>query len=157
MKQKIFDILDSLEIPYQNYKHKAVFTCSDSKWVNLPWERVKSLLIRNKKSTNFYMVVLRDCTRLDTNIVRWFFNDSKMSFASPEQMMEKIWLKPWSVSPFALINNLEKDVKVVFEKKLQGKNIWLHPLQNDNTIVLNISDLLIFLDNLWFEYNFLEF
>ena len=82
MKQKIFDMLDSLEIDYTNYEHKAVFTCGESKWIDLPWERVKSLLIRNKKSTKFYMVVLWDCTRLDTNLVRSKFWDTKMSFAN---------------------------------------------------------------------------
>ena len=156
MKQKIFDILNNLEIDYKNYEHKAVFTCNDCKWVDIPWERVKSLLIRNKKSTNFYMVVLRDCTRLDTNLVRWFFNDSKMSFASEKQMIEKIWLKPGSVSPFALINNTGKDIKVIFEKSLKWKNIWLHPLQNDNTIVLNMDDIEKFLENIWIEYYFLD-
>ncbi len=156
MRQKIFDILDSLEIYYTNYEHVPVFTCGESKWIELPWERVKSLLIRNKKSTNFYMVVASDCTRLDTNLVRAKFGDSKMSFASEEQMMEKIWLKPWSVSPFALVNNKEKDIIVVFEKRLEGKKIWLHPLRNDNTIVLNINDVLRFLDNIGFEYHFLD-
>ncbi len=155
MKQKIFDILNSLEISYKNYKHNAVFTCNETKGIDIPWERVKSLLIRNKKSTNFYMVVLKDSTRLDTNLIRWLFNDTKMSFANSEQMMVKIWLKPWSVSPFALINNLEKDIKVVFEKELETKKIWLHPLQNDNTIVLEMKDLIKFLENIWFEYYFL--
>lgn len=157
MRQKIFDILDNLKIPYTNYEHLRVFTCDEAKWVDIPWERVKSLLIRNKKATNFYMVVLKDSTRLDTNIVRAHFGDSKMSFASEEEMMQKILLKPWSVSPFALINNSVNDVIVVFEKALQNKVIWLHPLQNDNTTVLDINDLLIFLDNIWSQYNFLEF
>lgn len=156
MRQKIFDILDNLEIDYTNFEHDAVFTCAEAKWIEIPWERVKSLLIRNKKSTNFYMVVIRDSTRLDTNLVRAYFEDSKMSFSSEEQMMGKIWLKPWSVSPFALINNTEKDIKIVFEKSLQDKIIWLHPLRNDNTIVLQIKDLLKFLENIWFEYHFLD-
>jgi len=90
MKQKIFDILNTLEIEYTNYEHDAVFTCDEAKGVDIPGYRVKSLLLRNKKATNFYMVVLPDNKQLDTNIIRSIFNDSKMSFASPERMMEKI-------------------------------------------------------------------
>jgi len=90
MKQKIFDILDSLKIEYTNYEHEAVFTCAEAKGVDIPGYRVKSLLLRNKKATNFYMVVLPDNKQLDTNIIRSIFDDSKMSFASPERMMEKI-------------------------------------------------------------------
>jgi len=36
------------------------------------------------------MVVLGDDKRLDTNTIREIFDDSKMSFASPERMMNKI-------------------------------------------------------------------
>lgn len=90
MKQKIFDILDQLEIEYTNYEHDVVFTCDEAKGVDIPGHRVKSLLLRNKKATNFYMIVLPDTKQLDTNIVRSIFDDSKMSFASEERMMEKI-------------------------------------------------------------------
>ena len=154
MRQKIFDILDSLEIEYTNYEHDAVFTCDEAKGVEIPGKRVKSLLLRNKKATDFYMVVLGDNKRLDTNDIRAIFDDSKMSFASPERMMEKIWLKPGSVSPFALINNQEKDIRVVFDSELKSWLVWFHPLQNDNTIVINMNDIEKFLDNLWVEYTF---
>jgi hypothetical protein len=36
MKQKILDILDSLEIEYTNYEHEAVFTCNEAKGVDIP-------------------------------------------------------------------------------------------------------------------------
>ena len=156
MRQKIFDILNSLEIPFTNYQHNAVFTCDEAKWVDIPWKRVKSLLLRNKKSTNFYMVILPDNKKLDTKIIREEFDDSKMSFASESLMMEKIWLKPWSVSPFALVNNETKDIKVVFDKSLENSLVWFHPLQNDNTVVIELSDILKFLENLWVYYIFKE-
>lgn len=156
MKQKILDILDQLEIEYKNYEHTAVFTCNEAKWVDIPGYRVKSLLLRNKKATNFYMIVLPDSKQLDTNIIRAVFNDSKMSFASPERMMEKIGLKPGSVSPFALINNTDRDIRVVFDSILQDQLIWFHPLQNDNTVVLNMSAVEHFLENLGVEYIYHE-
>jgi Ala-tRNA(Pro) deacylase len=90
MKQKIFDILDELKIEYTNYEHDEVFTCDEAKGVDIPGQRVKSLLLRNKKATNFYMIVLPDIKQLDTNMIRAIFDDSKMSFASPERMMDKI-------------------------------------------------------------------
>ncbi|PID87659.1 prolyl-tRNA editing protein [Candidatus Gracilibacteria bacterium] len=154
MRQKIFDILDSLKIEYDNYEHDAVFTCNENKGVKVPGKRVKSLLLRNKKSTNFYMIVLPDYKKLDTNIIRGIFNDSKISFASEEQMLDKIGLKPGSVSPFALINNLESDIKVVFDKCLEEGLVGFHPLQNDNTVVLEMKYVKHFLDNLGIEFFF---
>jgi Ala-tRNA(Pro) deacylase len=156
MKQKILDILDTLQIEYTNYEHDAVFTCDEAKGVDIPGYRVKSLLLRNKKATNFYMVVLPDNKQLDTNIIRSIFDDTKMSFASPERMMEKIGLKPGSVSPFALINNMDRDIRVVFDSTLKNQLIGFHPLQNDNTVVLNMIDVQHFLENLGSEYIYHE-
>jgi len=156
MKQKILDILDQLEIEYTNYEHDAVFTCDEAKGVDIPGYRVKSLLLRNKKATNFYMIVLPDNKQLDTNIIRAIFDDSKMSFASPERMMEKIWLKPWSVSPFALINNEDRDIRVVFDGILKDELVGFHPLQNDNTVVLNMKSVEHFLENIGSEFVFHE-
>lgn len=156
MKQKIFDILDTLEIGYTNYEHDAVFTCDEAKGVEVPGYRVKSLLLRNKKATQFYMVVIPDNKKLDTNIIRSMFDESKLSFASPERMMEKIWLKPGSVSPFALINNPDRDVKVVFDAAIQDGLVGFHPLQNDNTVVLEMLSVQHFLENIGIEYHYHE-
>lgn len=156
MRQKIFDVLNELQIEYTNYEHDAVFTCDEAKGVDIPWYRVKSLLLRNKKATNFYMVVLPDNKQLDTNIIRAIFDDSKMSFASEERMMEKIGLKPGSVSPFALINNEGRDIRVVFDSILKDELIGFHPLRNDNTVVLNMVSVEHFLENLGSEYVYHE-
>ncbi|MFA5917468.1 MAG: YbaK/EbsC family protein [Candidatus Gracilibacteria bacterium] len=152
MKHKVFEILDDLNINYTNYEHQPVHSVLDCKGIDIPGQRVKSLLIRNKKGTNFYMVVLGEDKKLETNKIREIFDDSKMSFLEEELMMEKICLKPGSVSPFALINNKDKDIKVVFEKNLKGALIGFHPLQNDNTVVLQMDDVERFLKNLGFEF-----
>lgn len=156
MKQKVFDVLDELLVEYQNYEHVPVFTCDEAKGVDIPWFRVKSLLLRNKKASNYYMVVLPDEKKLDTNIIRDMFSDSKMSFASEERMVDLIGIRPGSVSPYALVNNSEKNIKVIFDAELKGQLIWLHPLQNDNTVVTNMDYVEKFLNHLGFEYYFKE-
>lgn len=156
MQQKIFKILDDLDIKYTNYEHKPTHSTKDSKWVDIPWKRVKSLLLRNKKSTNFYMVVLWDYKNLEVNKVRYFFDDSKLSFVSAEQMEELIGLKPGNVSPYALINNAEKNIKLLFDIDLKWVLVGFHPLRNDNTIVTNMDDIEKFLDFLEFSYFYEE-
>jgi len=34
--------------------------------------------------------------------------------------------------------------------------IWFHPGQNDNTVVLNMSDVENFLEKLWNKFTYLE-
>jgi Ala-tRNA(Pro) deacylase len=102
------------------------------------------------------MVVIEDEKRLDSNIVRKYFWENKISFVSEELMVEKIWVRPGHVSPFAMINNIEKDITVVFDKSLEWSQIWIHPLQNDNTIVIKIEDISKFLQNLEVNFCFIE-
>lgn len=156
MKQKVFDILDSIKIPYENFEHLPVFTCDEAKWVDIPGQRVKSLLLKNKKKENYYMIVLADEKRLNQDEVRNFFNDSKLSFVDEDKMVELIWIKPWSVSPYALVNNSEKNIKVIFDTELKDIEIWFHPLQNDNTVVTNMKNVEEFLSYLWFEYHYIK-
>ncbi len=154
--QRIFEILDNLWIDYKNYEHKPVSSCNEAKWIDVPGKRVKSLLLRNKKASNFYMVILPDYKQLDVNKVRYFFDDTKLSFVSTEKMKELINLTPWNVSPYALLNNKEKNIKVAFDIELKTEKVWFHPLRNDNTIVSCMDDVEKFLVFLWFEYNYLE-
>lgn len=156
MPKRIFDKLDNLEIDYKNYEHNPTFSCDDAKWVEIPGKRVKSLFIRNKKKTQYYMIVLWDDKKLDTNIIREYFSDTKMSFSSQEDMFEKIWVKIWHVSPFALINNIQKDIIVGFDSELKWLEIGFHPLRNDNTVVLNMDDVEKFLENENIRFEFIK-
>jgi len=156
MKTKILNLLDELEVEYENFEHKPTFSCDDAKWVDIPWKRVKSLFLRNKKATKYYMVVLEDDIRFDSNKFRHLVWENKITFASEERMMNKIWIKPWHVSPFAIINNVEKDVEVIFNSSLKDCKIWLHPWQNDNTTALDISWVEKFLEHLGIKFSYLE-
>ena len=71
----------------------------------------------------------------------------KLSFASPERLMEKLCLEPGSVSPFGLVNNAEHDVILcidaqVFEAPLVG----FHPNDNTATLVLDQKSFARFCD-----------
>ena len=156
MKEKIFQLLDNLEIKYQNFEHEPTFTCDQAKWVDEPGVRVKNLLLKNKKKNNFYMVVLEDEKRLDSNIIRKYFWESKVSFVDEEVMKQKIWVTPWHVSPLSLMSNQENDVQVVFDKVLENKQIWIHPWRNDNTTVIWVPEVVKFIENIWNKYHFLE-
>jgi len=156
MKQKIFTLLNKLKIDYTNYEHEPAFTCDDAKGIEIPGKRVKSLLLKNKQKNRFFMVVIEDEKRLDSNIIRKYFWENKISFVSQELMVEKIGVRPGHVSPFAMVNNIEKDITVVFDTSLIWSKIWIHPLQNDNTIVIKIEDISHFLDNLELNYCFIE-
>ena len=156
MKKQILDILDTLNIEYTNYEHEPVFTCDEAKWVDIPGKRVKTLLLRNKKPTQYYMVVIEDYKKLDSNNLRKTLWENKLSFASEERMVEKIWVRPGHVSPFANINDEDRNIIVLFDRALKWEVVWFHPGQNDNTVVLNNDGVEKFLEEIRVEYRYFE-
>lgn len=156
MKKRILDLLDSLGLEYTNYEHEGVFTCEQALSIDVPGKRVKSLLLYNKKKTNYYMVVIEDFKKLDTKIIMEKFGERKLNFVREEYMMQKIGLLPWHVSPFALINNIENDIHVIFDEAIRGTLLWFHPWRNDNTVVLNLNDVEKFLEKVGNRFEYLE-
>lgn len=154
--QKIYDKLNELKINFKDFSHKATFSCNEARSVEIPGERVKSLILTNKQKNKFVMVVLSDEKKLDVKILQKYFWEKKFSFAKNEDILEKIWVEIGHISPFALINNSKKDIFLIFDKILKWKEIWFHPLINTKTIVLNLNDMEFFLENIWFKSEFLE-
>lgn len=154
--QRIFDKLDELKINYENFSHNPTFTCAEARNVEIPWKRVKSLLLNNKNKQKFFMIVLEDEKRLDVKKLQKVLWEAKLSFMSWDLIFEKTQVKIGHISPFALINNLEKDIKVIFDLELKDEEVWFHPLRNDNTVVLNLGSMEIFLKDLNIEYFYLE-
>lgn len=154
--QRIFDKLDELKINYENFSHNPTFTCAEARNIEIPWKRVKSLLLNNKSKLKFFMIVLEDEKRLDVKKLQKMLWEAKLSFMSWDLIFEKTGVEIWHISPFALINNLEKDIKVIFDLELKDEEVWFHPLRNDNTVVLNLGSMEIFLKDLNIEYFYLE-
>ena len=102
------------------------------------------------------MIVLEDEKRLDVKKLQKMLWEAKLSFMSWDLIFEKTQVKIGHISPFALINNLEKDIKVIFDLELKDEEVWFHPLRNDNTVVLNLGSMEIFLKDLNIEYFYLE-
>lgn len=152
--QRIYDKLNELKINFKDFSHRPTFTCEEARDIEIPWERVKSLILNNKNKTNFFMIVLSDDKKLDVKILQNILKEKKLSFSKEEYILEKVWVKIGHISPFSLINNKTKDLEIIFDEILKWKEVWFHPLRNDKTIVLNMDDMEKFLTNLDFKYNY---
>jgi Ala-tRNA(Pro) deacylase len=73
--------------------------------------------------------------------------DDRLSFASPERLMRYLGVTPGSVSPFGLINDRGRVVRVIVDHDLRAApRLIFHP--NDNTASLSIrsADFVRFLE-----------
>ena len=146
-KNDILKILEKKEIKYTIYEHEPFYTVEDSnkKRSEMKGAHTKNLFLKNKKN----QFVLFSC---DENSVVDLKNFSKsiglknLSFAKPEYLLKFLGIKPGSVSPFGLLNDLENIVDFYLEEMLE-KSIYInfHPLTNTSTITLKTSDFISFM------------
>lgn len=147
---ELFALLAELQIPYEKHEHPAVFTIDDCeilKEMNLPGVEAKSLFLRNAKGTEHYLVVLEGGKRLNIKELETTLGVTKLSFASPERLLKYLGVTPGSVSPFALINDTAKEVKVFLDADVFAhEQVQFHPLVNTATLVLLAKDMLRFIE-----------
>ena len=142
--------LDALGITYTEYLHPPVFTVKEAKELRgvIPGAHCKSLFLQAKGGALFLIICL-ECRRLDMKKLANLLLSRRLSFGKPDLLMEKLGVKPGSVTPFAAINDIgpkESHVTIVLDKKMMGyTQANYHPLINTATIGLSPQDLLRFL------------
>lgn len=155
IEQKLYDILDSLEIKYVRYEHEALFTVEEAKKVeiDIPGKHCKNLFLRNVKGNVHYLVLLEDTKQADLKFLSKQIESTRLSFASEERLYKYLALTPGSVTPYGLINDEEREVIVLIDRDLVGADIVnFHPNINTATIGVSYNDLEKFIK--WHENKF---
>ena len=150
--------LSKLEISVTTIEHAPMFTVEDGKEVlkNIPGGHCKTLFLKDKKK-NLWLVVMLGDTRVDMKTLQKQIGAARLSFAKPTLMFQVLGVKPGSVTPFALINETAKHVKIVLENKMMDKQLLnYHPLRNDATTSIRSSDLLKFIYAMGHEPMFVD-
>ena len=103
---KVYDILDSLHIPYIRADHEAVMTMEACEEIDkaLGMEICKNLFLCNSQKTKFYLLMIPGDKHFKTKEISHQINSPRLSFA-PAEFMEKY-----------LMRKLGDAVKVVREK-----------------------------------------
>jgi Ala-tRNA(Pro) deacylase len=141
--------LAELGIPFERHEHPPVATVDEAEryWDGIDATHCKNLFLRNQKGNRHYLVVLLHGKRADLRAVADQIGDGKLSFASPERLMTHLGLTPGSVSPFGLINNADRTVRVVLDRDLKSSaRVSFHPNINTRTYVIANADFMRFLD-----------
>ena len=143
--------LDNWKISYKLYFHEPLMTVKESKMMQKTLfgldksnGHIKNLFLRDKKKNNILLVAHQD-TIIDLKLLAKNINMDRLSFGSPERLMENLGVLPGAVSPFSMINGVKKDVKLFLDNNLKSfKKIFAHPLENNQTIEIPVKQLEIF-------------
>ncbi|MCH1521836.1 MAG: prolyl-tRNA synthetase associated domain-containing protein [Arenicellales bacterium] len=139
--------LASLGIETSTTEHAPMFTVEDSKALRVTpggMGDIKNLFLRNKKG-QMWLISCHEDRNVDLKILAKALGGGRFSFASESRMMQYLGIRPGSVSPFALVNDITGAVRFVIDYALtQTEVIYLHPLVNTRTTTIATSDLLTY-------------
>ena len=120
-KEDIVKLLNEKNIEFELVEHEAVYTMEDIEKLNIKDKgtEVKNLFLRDEKGKNHFLIVAKEDTKIDMKELKNIINSSKLSFASEERLEKYLKLKRGSVSPFGILNDDQKAVKVFIDKNLE--------------------------------------
>ena len=156
---KVKEYLNTIGIQFKIVEHEPAYTTEEAdKYIEgHDGVRTKTMFICNKKKTNYYMIIMDDSKRLDMNKFKEIVSEKQMKMASEEALKEKLGVKPGMVSPFGLLNNDEKDVKIYMDKEIITEEIMtFHPNDNTKTLFITTKDLFKYLESIGYEINIIE-
>ena len=154
----VLEVFKALDIPFTRTEHPPVYTVEEARlhWRDLAGTHCKNLFLRNKKGNRHFLVILEDSKRADLKAISRGLGEDRLSFASPERLKRFLGLEPGAVSPFGLINDSQKLVRVLIDQDLKlAQTIYFHPNVNTSTVGMSFSDFNRFLEHCGQEVRFL--
>jgi Ala-tRNA(Pro) deacylase len=143
----LFTRLEALGIRTHTVEHPPVFTVEEAKALrgHLPGGHIKNLFLRNKKG-EMWLVIADEDRAVDLKSLGERLGAGRLSFGSPDRIMTHLGVVPGAVTPFAVINDRDKQVRVAIDKGLLAHSpVHCHPLANDRTTAIEPADLLAFI------------
>tara|TARA_B100000029_G_C17544524_1_gene947969 strand:+ start:88 stop:600 length:513 start_codon:yes stop_codon:yes gene_type:complete len=146
-KKTLLNIFEEKKINYKIYSHEPLYTVEDSfmKRGQIDGAHTKNLFLKNKKN-NFYLFSCLESTPIDLKYLRKKLEMGNISFAKNEYLKEMLGVLPGAVTPFGLLNDINKEIRFYMDKKLLFYDkINFHPLENTSTVTLTTRDFMYFM------------
>lgn len=143
-EKRCYEFLDALGIHYERVDHEAATTMELCRDIDecLDATICKNLFLCNRQKTNFYLLMMPGDKPFKTKELSGQINSARLSFASPEDMLQYLDIEPGSVSVLGLMNDHENRVRLlVDEDVLKGEYVGCHPCVNTSSLKLRTSDV----------------
>ena len=144
----VIDALGSLGISYTRYEHGLALTMEDCENIgaDIGAKHFKNLFLTNRQGTDFYLMLIGADKKFRTAEVSRQLGVSRLSFCTPEQLHERLNLKPGSVTPLALIYDADRRITVVVDEDIRKMElVCVHPCTSEVSYAISGDDLFKFL------------
>ena len=156
---RLYELLKQLDIDFEYLEHPEAPTIEIAKqyWAGHDAQHCKNLFFRNHKGNQHYLVILNCDSMMDIHDIEKRLHQGKLSFASEHRLEKYLGVKPGSVTPFGLINDIEHHVIVFLDSTLQNaERLSFHPCINTASLMVKRTDLLKFLDHCGNRYEWMD-
>ena len=146
-KDNLIHLLEKNKFSFKIFEHEPVQTVKESLYIDQMIEgaHTKNLFLKSKKN-KFYLISCLSSTKVDLKILSKKMNAGNLSFANHIHLKNLLGVKPGAVSPYGLINDVNKVVNFFLDFKIMKYNsVNFHPLNNAYTINLKVENLIKFL------------
>lgn len=148
-QEELLNVLSELGINYKNHEHPPVYTVeeADKHHNGIEGAHSKNLFFKDRKNNLFLLVTLSD-KQINIKDVAKKIDAKNPSFGKPELLEEVMGVTPGSVTPFAVININNHNVKIVLDEEMMENSLLnFHPLVNTATTTISPDDLLKFMEH----------
>lgn len=158
-QKEVYEFLDRLGIEITYTEHPATPTVESGRqyWGHLPGTHCKNLFFRNHKGNRHYLVIFQCDKSIAIHDLEHLLRQGKLSFASEARMEKYLGLKPGSVSPFGLINDIEHHVHVFLDENLRNySHLSFHPNDNRASLNIRLEDFVRYMDSVGNSYEWIK-
>ena len=144
-KGQVIEKLQEAGVPFEVTEHApvytidemaAIFTAKDMKDV------AKNLFLRDGAGKRHFLVVLREDKTADLKAIKAQLGSSRLSFASPERLMQYLGLTKGAVTPLGILNDQRHEVEILFDEDLKDRRrLGFHPCDNTATVWISFDNI----------------
>ncbi|MCR4653967.1 MAG: prolyl-tRNA synthetase associated domain-containing protein [Eubacterium sp.] len=142
---RTYDLLDSLGIEYVRTDHERTDTMEACNEIDAILGVVicKNLFLCNRQKTAFYLLMMPGGKKFKTKELSAQINSSRLSFATPEDMLKYLDIQPGSVSIMGLMNDKEQAVQLLIDEDvLKDEYLGCHPCVNTSSLKIRTDDVI---------------
>ncbi|OGR27470.1 MAG: DNA-binding protein [Desulfobacterales bacterium RIFOXYA12_FULL_46_15] len=148
-QEELLNVLDKIGIEYTNHEHPAVYTVEEADRHHEGIEGIhsKNLFFKDRKKNLILIVTLSD-KPIKIKEVEKKIDTKGLTFGKPELLAEVLGVIPGAVTPLAVINAKNHDLRVILDEEMMEHELLnFHPIVNTATTTLASKDLLKFMEH----------
>lgn len=160
LEERIFKKLEELNIPFEVIDNDPADSMEECIEIDkkLGAEIRKTVVVCNRQKTQYSLIVMPADKRFETKVFAAKMECARVSFASSDDLFEKLGVVPGSATVLAVINDKDNLVQVVIDKEVADNEYFACNVSDSRRhIKIKTKDLLeIILPNLDHEAKIVE-